>query len=155
MKKHGGEFSQTDVSESEWQDIEIPQDEIIYTASRGGGPGGQNVNKVNTRVTATWDFMHSRLALTDEQRMILAEKLRGRLNKNGQLAITNSDERSQHQNKIAAAALLHKLVNNALTPQKERVATNVSGAVHDRRVAEKRLEGKRKAERGRNWDREE
>lgn len=102
--------------------LRIPASEIRFTAARGGGPGGQHVNKVNTRITLLFDVAASR-SLTDEQRRIIMEKLAGRINQEGTLSIIAGEYRSQAGNKAAALARLIDLLRRALTPRIKRRKT--------------------------------
>ena len=75
--------------------------EFIFTSSKSSGPGGQNVNKVNTKVELRLDIGNSTL-LTDEEKEIILDKLSNRINKDGVLIITSQDQRSQLKNKEKA-----------------------------------------------------
>ncbi len=105
--------------------LRIPAAEIRFTAARGGGPGGQHVNKVNTRITLLFDVAASP-SLTDDQRRIIMEKLAGRINQEGTLYIIAGEYRSQAGNKAAALTRFKDILRQALTPRVKRRKTRPS-----------------------------
>ena len=132
--------------------LEIPDDEVDFAVSRSGGPGGQNVNKVSTRVTIRFNVDAS-AALTDGQRRMIHSRLASRINKEGVLQVTSQQTRSQDLNRTDAlqrfAALLRKALHNP-TP---RIPTRVSRAVRNQRVDEKKKRTEIKQSRSkRGWD---
>jgi ribosome-associated protein len=128
--------------------LAIPRSELVYRASRSGGPGGQHVNTSSTRVELLWDVARSR-AVDDAQRARLAERLAPRLDAEGNIRVVASDRRSQQQNRAAAEERLAELVRRALAVPKPRKATKPSRAAKERRLAEKRHRAERKQERRR------
>lgn len=112
--------------------------ELIFTSSKSGGPGGQNVNKVNSKVTLTWDITNSKI-LTGEQKTLLLKRLLPNLTNKGVLFLTAQDKRSQLQNKETVFSKLDKLLLKAFTPRKVRRATKPSKA-----AVRKRIEGKKR-----------
>jgi ribosome-associated protein len=126
--------------------VVIPRSELVYRASRSGGPGGQHVNTSSTRIELLWDFANSR-SLDDEARARLAEKLAPRLDADGKLRVVASDRRSQQQNRVAAEQRLADLVRRALIVPKPRKKTKPTRAAKEKRLAEKRHRSERKRRR--------
>jgi ribosome-associated protein len=112
--------------------IVIPSHELEITTSRAGGPGGQHVNKAETRVTLRWNA-HKTTALNEEQKARVLQNLHTRLTSDGDLIIHNSSSRSQQQNKQMALAQLAQEIRKALHVPKKRMATHVSKAVKESR----------------------
>ena len=117
--------------------LAIPENEISFTASRSGGPGGQNVNKVSSRVTLSFDVAASR-TLSEEQRRIILTKLATRINQDGVLRIVSQRTRSQDLNRTDALDRFSDLLRRALTPVRHRVKTAVPAAAKQRRLEEKK-----------------
>lgn len=126
----------------------IPEAEVEYVASRSGGPGGQNVNKVSSRVTLRFDVSRSS-TLTDEQRSRILKKLASRINTEGILQVTSQRTRSQDMNRADATARFAELIRAALHKEKPRVPTAISRSVQERRLVEKKKRTGVKKERSR------
>jgi ribosome-associated protein len=117
--------------------VGIPESEVIFTASRSGGPGGQNVNKVSSRITLSFDVFGS-AALSEDQKQRIAERLRTRINKKGVLQVVSQRTRSQELNRTDAVERFTDLLRHALTPQRRRVKTRVPGASKEQRLEKKK-----------------
>ncbi len=120
--------------------IIIPGHEIEIKTSRAGGPGGQHVNKSNTRISVRWNVQTTK-ALTHEQKERVLQKLQSRLTDEGELIVHNGSTRSQLQNKKMALANLAKLVKNALHVPKRRMKTRISKGAKEARLREKTRRG--------------
>ncbi|MGD9487270.1 MAG: alternative ribosome rescue aminoacyl-tRNA hydrolase ArfB [Calditrichaceae bacterium] len=132
-------------------ELAIANAEIIYTASRSGGPGGQHVNKVSSRVTLSFDVLNSH-SLSEYQRSKIAGKLSTRINKLGILKVSSGKHRSQYENRRAATERFRELLRKALTDDPPRQKTRVPTAEKKRRLEEKRLKAIKKRSRFRNID---
>lgn len=120
--------------------VVVPHWELIFTASRSGGPGGQHANKTNSRVTLHW-ALESSSAFSDYDKNRLRQRLGHRLNAEGVLLIHVEETRQQSRNKELACERLATLLREALKTQKRRRPTKRTKASQRRRVAEKRARG--------------
>jgi len=122
--------------------------ELHFSASRSSGPGGQNVNKVSTRMELRFDVAGS-LLLTDQEKELILEKLAARINSAGELIVVSQSERTQLQNKEKVIEKFYALITRALTPRKQRKPTRPSVASKEARLEEKRQQGEKKERRNR------
>jgi ribosome-associated protein len=117
--------------------LTIPGGELAVAFSRSGGPGGQNVNKVASKVELRWNPTTS-AALTGDDRAHLIERLRSRLTNDGSLIVTSTLTRDQLKNRDDAESKLVLIVRSALHRDKPRRETKPSRSAKRRRVADKR-----------------
>jgi ribosome-associated protein len=134
--------------------IALPLRALEIGYSRSGGPGGQNVNKVETKATVRLDVAGCR-DLPEWVRPRLIEALSGRLTKDGVLIVSSERHRERAQNLAAALARLQELLRQALTPRKERKATKPTRASRERRLSTKRRRAGAKRVRGGGIDDDE
>lgn len=135
--------------------LEIPDHELDFIVSRSGGPGGQNVNKVSSRVTLRFDVDRSAV-LSTEQRKWIHAKLATRINKDGILQVTSQRTRSQDLNREDVLSRFAELLRNALHQEKSRIKTNATRASREERLQEKKkrtqLKQGRSVKGSRAWD---
>ena len=117
--------------------------ELDFTASRSEGPGGQNVNKVNSKITLRWDITNS-LLVSDEEKKEIKDKLSSFITKDGVLILSAQDKRSQLQNKEAVLLKLDWLLLKAFEVKKQRKATKPSKAAKAERVRKKKMHSQKK-----------
>jgi ribosome-associated protein len=127
------------------------QKEVTYKTSRSGGKGGQNVNKVSSKVELLFDIGQS-LLFTDEEKSLVLSKLQSRLNKDGYLQVMCEEERSQYLNKEKALEKLHLIIIRSLHRPKVRKATKPSKAMIAARLANKKLQAAKKENRKKGFD---
>lgn len=128
--------------------VTIPGDELEWRAVRSSGPGGQNVNKVASKVELRFDLPGSR-ALTPAIKARLARLGKSRLDADGWLRVVDQSTRDQRRNLEAARQKLAELVRRALSPPKARRPTAPSAAVRRRRLEQKRRQAGKKQSRSR------
>ncbi|MBD3373562.1 aminoacyl-tRNA hydrolase [candidate division KSB1 bacterium] len=123
--------------------LTLPEQELTFTASRSSGPGGQHVNKSNTRVTLSFDVGQSPF-LTLEQREKILSRLENRISKDGTLQISVQDARSQRANREIAIQRFVDLLRSALKERPPRKRKKISRAAHQRRLDKKRRRSEKK-----------
>jgi ribosome-associated protein len=126
----------------------IPADELRASASRSGGPGGQHVNKSNTRVTLRWNIETSE-TLTDRQRALLHARLGQRLTQSGELILHAGRARSRARNLEHARERLAEIVAKGLSTTRARVATKASAGARKRGAQQKKHRSAVKSQRRR------
>jgi len=132
--------------------VAIPEGELRFAASRSGGPGGQNVNKVSSRVTLMFDLQASS-TLSDEHKRKIREKLGGRISKDGVLRVVSQRTRSQELNRSDTIERFSDLIRRALTPRRLRVKTRIPAAARDRRIdAKKKRASVKQSRSNKDWD---
>ena len=122
------------------------ENEFVFQASRSGGPGGQNVNKVSTKVELRINIGGSAL-FSDEEKMIITEKLANKINKLGELVLVCQTERSQLSNRDKVIEKFYFVINKALTPKTKRIRTKPSKASVERRIEAKKIQSRIKENR--------
>ncbi len=125
--------------------------EVFYKTARSGGKGGQNVNKVETMVEVWW-HIHSSPLFSPEEKELLTEKLKNKINKEGYLMVRSSESRSQLENKEIAFEKLKALVAKSLIVPKKRKPTKVPKSVVEKRLDSKKIEGLKKQLRKKDWE---
>ena|ERR1035437_6322816 len=126
------------------------ESEIYFTFSRSSGSGGQNVNKVSTKVELHFDVMNSKL-LTYEQKQLILSKLRNHINKEGVLKITVQETRSQFENKEIALTKFHTFIAFSFKKPKKRIRTKASKGSKEKRLSRKKNRSEIKKGRTQKW----
>lgn len=127
-------------------DIQQLVESCRFEAVRSSGKGGQNVNKVSTKMILLFDVNDSEL-LTGEQKMVVLDKLHTRISKDGILRISSGRERSQDANRKLVIEKFKVLILDALTPEIERIATLPTKASKRKRLDEKKRRSQTKSTR--------
>lgn len=119
----------------------IDPGELKFSSSRSGGPGGQNVNKVNTRVEIRFNVMQSD-SFSDFEKERLMQMLKTRINVAGELLIISQSERTQLSNRKKAEERFYRIIANALTERKKRKPTRPTATSKEKRIEGKKIRGK-------------
>lgn len=131
--------------------VEIPLSELVYTASRSSGPGGQHVNTSDTRIQVRWNARNS-VALKESERALVLAKLSSRLTEAGDLILASDSHRSQRRNREDVTQRLAAMVAEALIKPKPRKKSKPSRAAKEKRLNEKRRKSLTKKDRGKKYD---
>ncbi len=123
--------------------LSIPENELLFTASGSSGPGGQNVNKVSTRVTLWFDVWRSEV-LTEEQKNRISRNLAARTNKKGWLRVSAQEHRSQAANRKLAREKFCRQLFDALKERPKRKKTRVPKSSRQRRLENKKQRSRKK-----------
>jgi ribosome-associated protein len=124
--------------------LDIDESELDWEFARSSGPGGQNVNKVETKVTLRFDIEASR-SLSHDQKARIRDRLATRITRDGFLRVTSQRHRTREANRHAAIARFIELVDDALTERAPRKRTKVSRAAKRRRLENKKKRSQKKA----------
>lgn len=114
--------------------------EFVFSTSRSGGPGGQNVNKVSTKVELRFNLRFSP-NFSEEEKELLFSKLRNKINKVDEIILVSQSERTQLMNKIAVTQKFYNLVSKALTIPLKRKATRATLSSKIKRLETKKVRG--------------
>jgi ribosome-associated protein len=126
------------------------ESELIFQASRSGGKGGQNVNKVSTKIELSFDINNSML-LNDDEKNILLVKLKNKIDKNGVLRIVSQKERSQLLNKLDSVKKFYLMMEKTLKKEKKRRKTNPTLTSKEERLSSKKNVSKKKSYRSKDF----
>lgn len=130
------------------ESIQILENEVEYKFSRSSGPGGQNVNKVNSKVLLRWEVASS-LALSASQKYRFEEKFKNQISDRGIFQLTVETTRDQHKNKDLAFKKLLKSIQEISLVPKRRVKTKPSKRAKEKRLSDKKSIKEKKINRGR------
>lgn len=124
--------------------VEIISSELNFKAVRSSGAGGQNVNKVSSKIVLIFDVATSQ-GVTDEERILLHTKLKTKISQENLLILTCDEDRSQFKNKKIIIKRFFEMLEKALVLPKVRKATKISKSANEKRIQEKKKAGEIKA----------
>jgi len=125
-------------------DFTLLHKELDFVYSRSSGPGGQNVNKVNTKVTLRWN-VNASACFNQEQKQVIMQKLATHITTEGVLVVSAQSKRTQLANQQEAIRKIKTLLTKALTPKKKRLATKATMASKQKRLESKKRHSDKKA----------
>jgi Protein chain release factor B len=125
--------------------------EFVFNTSRSSGAGGQNVNKVNTKVELRFNVTASQL-LSEKEKEIISQKLHNKINDHDELILVSQTKRTQLKNKEEVIKKFYILINKALTPKKKRKPTKPTAASKAKRLEDKKIHSVKKANRGMSYE---
>ena len=126
--------------------IEIPEEEVELIFSRSSGSGGQNVNKVSSKVTLRWNVEKSK-TLDTVQKKLIWRRLANKIDQEGNIVLYSQTRRSQQQNRKEVMEKLNNLIDTALQPRKKRYPTRPPRSAQERRLQEKKIVSQKKKNR--------
>jgi ribosome-associated protein len=130
--------------------LNIPMSELRFKFARSGGKGGQNVNKVETKVELLFDVVNSP-SLSEHDRDMIHKNLRNQIDSEGLIHIVSQESRSQWKNRENAVRKFIEILRKALKPRKKRIKTKISSAGKEKRLTSKKRQGEIKKMRRINY----
>ncbi len=131
-------------------DSKLLHTELVFKATRSGGKGGQNVNKVSTKVELYFDIPKS-MILSDDEKITLLSKLINKIDKKGVLKVSSQTERSQYLNKVITIDKFDQLITFAFKKPKKRIKTKPSAGSKVARLASKKIDSEKKSIRAKKY----
>ena len=116
------------------------ENEFIFLTSRSSGPGGQNVNKVNTKVELRFNLLLTS-SFTENEKELILNKLKNKINKESEIIVVSQSERTQLMNKVKATEKFYNLISKAMTMPKKRTSTRPTLSSKIKRLEGKRIRG--------------